>query len=67
MNLRKNHVHDPPDDAGFPDPGLPLDFTLFVAPTGAPPAPWGWYRFFVEMEMTSWLSESSPVSAEKPR
>jgi hypothetical protein len=62
-NFKKNHVQlPPPEFFGL----LALDPLFLPSPEldGLPPRI---YKFWVRTEMMSWLSWSSPVSAEKPR
>lgn len=68
MNLKKNQNQPPPSCLAR----CALSFCARALPRSlggwpSTPAALGWYRFLVEREMMSWLSASSPVSAEKPR
>jgi hypothetical protein len=72
MNLVKNHNHPPPPRAGGNEEEegfieLFRPFFPFSALAPVEPCPLCAYRFFVDTEMMSWLSASSPVSALKPR
>src|SRR5271155_4180401 len=64
MILAKNHPHPPPFCFSFrPLPPRPIFESIFLDPLD----PVGLYMFFVSTLMMSKLSDSSPVSAEKPR
>jgi hypothetical protein len=64
--LNRNHVQLP-DSLGALLPELPRLRPRELSEPRLPPLRFSEYRFSALREMMSWLSLSSPVSAERPR